>query len=710
MSNPAREIAEHLRVLYQPGDVFEVRAPKCLERRGGSYTSTQSGYYAYDEIDTCAEHVAALDRSELAPGIYATINPVRPDLIARSANRIQAKARETTQDKDIVARRWLLIDADPVRPAGISATDTELEAARAAADRIAAELPWPSPIRVMSGNGYHLYYAVDLPADDDGLVQRVLAALADHYSTPAVAIDRSVFNPARITKIAGTMARKGDDLRGIAGVEDRPHRRAELIDVPEHVETVPRDALELVAGTHATPPPATGARLDGTVAGVRDWLESHGVTVKSERHTGDRTMLALTRCAVDPSIESSGASDICVCVSDGGVISYHNRHNRGVGMTWHDVREALEPARHARPGVDVGPLVARLCGEPEQPEVTPPDRRYRLVQAARMTLARPTWLIPRILEADSLAMVFGDPGCGKSFLAIDWASRIASGASWRDREVKQGAVIYVAGEGKHGLSRRLTAWATHHGHDLARMPLYVGGGFSMTDLFALGEFVEAIEAESVQPALIVLDTLARCFGGDDENSTQDMGRFVMGCDNLRDRFGCTVLVVHHSGHADKSRARGAMAMKGAVDAEYRVAKLGDAVTVHQTKAKDGEPCEPMGFTVTTVEIPGLVDDDGEPVTSAVLVDTTPDLAGIMAQAEVSAGHRPAPRQAQALAVLEMLATATDGPVTTDAWRDGCVSDGMPRQRFAQARTALLKRGVVQAFGPHVRVATSGDQS
>jgi hypothetical protein len=284
-----------------------------------------------------------------------TLNPVQSDLLARAANRIKRRVRFATQDMQVQHRRWLLVDVDPLRSTEISSTDTELALALRRARAIIeylTEFEWPAPILAMSGNGYHLLYRVNLPPDDQGLVKAVLAALADQFSDEAVAVDRAVHNPARIVKVIGTVARKGDDLRSQAGVEDRPHRRSEFIEVPEHVAIVPEALLRALAvandrATYASGPAVanviTNGRLDCTPAGVRRWLEERGVVVKGERRSGDKTLLLLERCPINPEIVSTGSSDIAVVVCDDGKLAYCNKHNRGQDYTWHDLRKELDP-------------------------------------------------------------------------------------------------------------------------------------------------------------------------------------------------------------------------------------------------------------------------------------------------------------------------------------------------------------------------------
>jgi hypothetical protein len=135
-----------------------------------------------------------------------------------------------------VRRRWLSLDFDPVRPSGVSATDTEKKAARRRALEVREflrGLEWPEPVVCDSGNGYHLLYRIELPNDREGLelVKGVLEALAFKFSDKAVEVDVTNCNAARIWKLYGTTARKGDNIA------DRPHRRSRLLKVPEGAMT-----------------------------------------------------------------------------------------------------------------------------------------------------------------------------------------------------------------------------------------------------------------------------------------------------------------------------------------------------------------------------------------------------------------------------------------------------------------------------------------
>lgn len=221
------EIRAALAVLVEPGSVVELRA---LHTR----QNTTSGYF--NDLDAAAEAAARLSGS--CDGVYVTLNPVRSELLARAENRVKGWARYTTADSDILSRRWLPIDFDPVRPSGISATDEEKRLAFAAAKRCREwliGLGWPEPLCADSGNGAHLLCRIDMPADDASrsLIEGMLRGIGDRFSGEGVSVDRTTFNAARIWKLYGTASCKGDSTA------DRPHRMSRLLYVPEPAEATP---------------------------------------------------------------------------------------------------------------------------------------------------------------------------------------------------------------------------------------------------------------------------------------------------------------------------------------------------------------------------------------------------------------------------------------------------------------------------------------
>ena len=229
MNTPLRPIPDaidkFLRILgVGPDHVVELRVLGA-KIHDSSWPQIRSGYF--NDRQAMIKAICQIDR---AMGWYVTLNPCLPDLISRRCNRAdRAGEGETTRDTQILRRMWLPIDVDPIRLPGISSTDEEHQAAIDLAWSIAAYLRsigWPDPIIGDSGNGGHLLSWIDLPCDDGGLVERCLKAIDQRFSTPTIKVDTSNSNPARIWKVYGTPACKGDNTM------NRPHRMAKLLEIP----------------------------------------------------------------------------------------------------------------------------------------------------------------------------------------------------------------------------------------------------------------------------------------------------------------------------------------------------------------------------------------------------------------------------------------------------------------------------------------------
>ena len=224
--------ADVYRIFFEEKDheVVEIRAYG-LKKSNQAWEGWAGGagivYGYFDNPEDFGKAAMALEKAK-APGIYFTLNPVNPDLLARAANRLKAADMKTatTSDKDIRCIRWLPIDLDPKRPVGISSTNTELKKALSLRNRIWKWMKtegWEECVPACSGNGAHLaYHLPDLENTPENvqLIRQCLAGLAAKFSTKDVEVDQAVFNPARIWKLYGTTARKGDHT------QSRPHRRS----------------------------------------------------------------------------------------------------------------------------------------------------------------------------------------------------------------------------------------------------------------------------------------------------------------------------------------------------------------------------------------------------------------------------------------------------------------------------------------------------
>ena len=234
-------IRHTLSVLAEPGQTVELRIPGIQGKR------TDSGYF--NDFDKLA--AIAADYENRAEGVYITVNPVQPALLARSNNRVREYAKQTTADKDVLRRRWIFIDFDPVRPAGISSSDEESAAALERAESCRARLlsrGIPS-LLANSGNGAHVLIPIDWPNDQSStdLIKAFLALIDAKFSDERVKADTGMVGASHLIKLYGTLARKGDCI------PERPHRRSHLIDVPDSLNPVDIDTIQKLIASNAVP-------------------------------------------------------------------------------------------------------------------------------------------------------------------------------------------------------------------------------------------------------------------------------------------------------------------------------------------------------------------------------------------------------------------------------------------------------------------------
>jgi putative DNA primase/helicase len=233
------------------------------------------------------------------------------------------------------------------------------------------------------------------------------------------------------------------------------------------------------------------------------------------------------------------------------------------------------------------------------------------------------WLIKRMIPRESLVMIYGPSGAGKTFCVLDMCMSIASGRKeWFGLKVNKGSVVYLAGEGQAGLRQRVAAW--NQAYTPSSLDMFVSkDGCDLNTSAGLQKIVQSIDQNTIKPDLIVVDTLHRFLLGD-ENSAQDTKGLLDSCAALINHYSCSVLLVHHTGVSEtaQARPRGSSAWYGALDSGICMVPAkedGTPIQIIQYKAKDGEAAVPLFAGLDSIPIKGWVDDDGDQITSAVLV-------------------------------------------------------------------------------------------
>lgn len=281
-------------------------------------------------------------------------------------------------------------------------------------------------------------------------------------------------------------------------------------------------------------------------------------------------------------------------------------------------------------------------------------------------------LVDGLLYRDTIAMLYGRSGAGKSFFATDLAFHLENDnlSTWHGLQVGTSAFVYVVAEGAGGMAKRVDAWQKAHdlkveeGKGCAWVPFPV----NLHDRREAEDFAAWADAEA--PGLIIFDTLARCTAGADENSTKDMGIVVDNAHHIREATGACVLLVHHTGHAVTNRARGNSALVGAVDTELELSEANGALTLRNTKQKDGRRAQPMTFRLEAV------------ANSCVIRRGAADAADSL--------------PAATLATLEVLRRVQGDTGAADgAWKEAA---GLPPRTYYNHRRSLIDAGLVENIG------------
>ena len=225
--------------------------------------------------------------------------------------------------------------------------------------------------------------------------------------------------------------------------------------------------------------------------------------------------------------------------------------------------------------------------QPWAKEIDALPKRVHYSASDLQTIPPLKWLIKGLIPERGFTVMYGAPGCGKSFLALHYACKIA----------QERPVLYWAGEGVSGYSKRVKAWSMHNNVPMESLKLMFDfGSLDVLHAHELNLFIEW--ARDLQPVLIVLDTLAQCMSGD-ENSSADMNGFTRACRVIQNELNTAVLVLHHTTKSTGD-LRGHGSLRGAADSTIQVNMSEDLRQVVNDKAKDAG--ENPTFTVKLLEI------------------------------------------------------------------------------------------------------------
>lgn len=498
--------------------------------------------------------------------------------------------------------------------------------------KICAEKHAPPSLVCFTGREPHLrgslWWVLEEPEQDLARVEAIERAIAR-----LLASDPSVVNPDRVMRLAGSVAwplkaKRSLEMTGIYQADTRaaPYTLDEL----QHAFSA---AAFSAAANHIAP------ALDFSAARSTHDLESL-IAAAAEPHQWHRQAVLATAHLIGRGTPPEVVIDVLAPrLTMPGYIEAQTRE---------------ELAIMVRGAVAKGWL-------PEQPPPEKPAPTPALPEAAKSPFVSlddmlnrppPTYIVDGYLTEGGLSVLWGASGAFKSFVAIDLALSVASGQDWHGRRTERRPCLYVCAEGQYGFGVRALAWRQHKAPDADLSGFYVLPApvnfIEAGNVRLLTNAIRQFIPDAAASPLIVIDTLARNFGGGDENATRDMNLFIASAGLLQSELGAHVLLIHHTGKDDSKGERGSYSLRGAVDTSLKLVRDGksERISLEHFKQKEGPECEPMPLRMAKVEAT-------HPVTGEIISTLAPVLdAPPAAAADPLAPPRLGRNERTVLAILQ----------------------------------------------------------
>lgn len=578
------EVKTAISTLQAPDKVFEVRVI------GTTKKDILSGYFR--DADTLLEALDTIDVRRR--NIYFTLGELKDECFARAQSECFLKSPQTSSDSEVVRYRWLFIDLDPVRTAGVSSNEQELAAAWQTAENVRnylRGLGFESPVLALSGNGYHLLYRIDVLNDAEGrdIVERCLKALALKFDSEQVKVDTTNSNPSRICKLHGTLAQKGRSTK------ERPHRMSKLLYVPEPIKTTDITLLKALAAEdpEAQPQQTTASNTKQEFDLIK-FMMDNGMTYEESSNTRAK-IYRLDECPFDHNHRNGDAK---IFQYPNGAIAFKCQHNSCKDYKWQDVRkkfepDAYEPKEHADDErIDKGyhQHVETVAIESlqEAPKKKPKPKKMQKLSSGEALLAKklpPIKVYVGIDDAvpflvEGTCILSAKPKLGKSWLALCMCLAIANGDDFLGYKTRQCSTLYIDLETAEviqqtRLKQALKGAPVPSNFYIAHKTYKIGDGFT--------DQIEAYLAEDPNIGVVVVD-MFEGIRTDPKNQRESeythAYRDIEPLNDLANKYHISIILVHHNKKSidpdDKfSGILGSTALQGAVAQMIVITRRGE---------------------------------------------------------------------------------------------------------------------------------------
>ncbi len=554
-------IKTHLETLFAP--LRDIYPDGLVELRHGHATNLSSYSYfglSKDRIEDAANYAASVNsRGE---NVYVGVNP----------RRGTTDRKRAASDSDVEISIYHFADLD------------KLEAVETARTRSGLAPTTVVITGTIPNNRPHLYWLLDEPVANMQAWTERQRAIASFLGGD------SVINPSRIMRLGGTVnfppphkVQRGYKVERSTVKTDFADERP-AVSVEQVMQCYPATATPEYASL------PTGATTLSAMrrTQVADLLEAC--------RTGDQWHNNMVRLVAH--LAAKGRNDAEIL----GLAAAITLPGFTIEQT---AREMATSLKSARTKWDLPEPVDDV--EAEEQVRTDADACFDILDMDELeALPPPTWLVHELVAEHGLTVVYGDPGAGKSFVALDMSLRLAFGMDWHGIATAPTGVLYVAGEGARGLGKRIKGWRREHALEGADAPfLLLPVAVQLLEPKERSKLLRTInnatERCGFHVGLIVVDTVSRALAGADENGQEAMSAFVSACGEIQNHIGGAVLAVHHSGKDKERGMRGSTVLLGGCDASIRVSKEDQLVTIKTEKQKDAEQAAPIYMTMKKVE-------------------------------------------------------------------------------------------------------------
>ena len=532
----------------------ELDAPACLEVRAFKEGSQpQIAKFSPDDLSEAVEWIESLNG--MGRNVYAVRNPIRADCVGSAS------------DDDILASFFVWADCDE---GGAAANVKQWGGPKYSAAVLTGRVPSP---RV------HTYWELAEPCYDMAAWRETQMAIAAHFGS-----DRSVINPSRIMRIGGTVAYPAAHKVARGYERELTTIRTEY---PDHRSPVTIDQMQ---------------RAFGTTPGATLKIDTGALPAPLDR---ERTAIqAMSGANWNDAVLRLVGSYVRKGLSDGEIHALTDPLTLGgytVEQTRREVQDMIDRTR-ANPKFEIATDYTPNFDHAPAPTATDPApmvQPWRMQTAAEFTkdFVAPEYIVDGVIQRGRLYCLTAPTGSGKTAVMLYASVAIAEGAEFYDREVEAGDVIFMAGENPDDVRARMIGTMEHHGinPDTCRVH-FIPGTFSIRNDM---ERIKAEAAKLPNLVLIVIDTFAAYFDGEDENSNAQALDFARVARHLT-QFPSKPAVVMPA-HPVKNATRGNLAPKGGsslvneVDGNLTLWNDGGIVTLHWQVKFRGPEFEPLSF-------------------------------------------------------------------------------------------------------------------